>query len=149
MKSSYYLNIDIVSRRKFTNGDVEKIKSSLDLNEDFLDLCSILSESISMNFSSHIEIYAEDIEFDVDKLSEIEKLVDIIDTFIPGGCGNDSKIEWTSEYPDTSSLWFKNDDTWELVVKDHDRGIWREEEEWDNTDSNYGYSGDLDPEDNW
>jgi len=149
MKSSYYLNVDLVSRRKFTNEDLGKIKNSLELNEDFFDLCSILAESISMNFSSHIEIYAEDIEFDSDKLNEIEEFVNILDSTILGGWGNDSKIEWTSEYPNISYLWFKNNDTWDLVTKDHDRGVWGEGEEWDSKDSDYGYSNDIDPEDTW
>jgi hypothetical protein len=137
MKSSYYLNIDLVSKRKFTQEDLEKIKNSLELNEDFFDLCSILAESISMNFSSHIEIYV------------VEEFVNILDSTISGGWGNDSKIEWTSEYPNVSYLWFKNDDSWDLVTKDHDRGVWGEEEEWDSKDSGYGYGGDLDPDDNW
>jgi macrodomain Ter protein organizer (MatP/YcbG family) len=85
MKSSYYLNIDLVSKRKFTQEDLEKIKNSLELNEDFFDLCSILAESISMNFSSHIEIYVEDAEFDSDKLNEVEEFVNILDSTISGG----------------------------------------------------------------
>lgn len=149
MKSGYYLNVDLVSKKKFTQEDLEKIQSSLELNEDFFDICSILSGFISMNFSSHIEIYAEDIKFDTDKIAEIEDFIEILDSLVPGGWGNDSKIEWTSEYPEISYFWFKNSDSWESVTKDHDRGIWREEEEWDEEDKGYDYPDYSDPEDNW
>jgi hypothetical protein len=149
MKSNYYLNVDLVSKKKFSPDDLEKIKNDLELNEDFFDLCSILSESISINFSNHIEIYVEDVEFDSDKMNEVEEFVTVIDSTISGGWGNDSKIEWTSEYPNISYLWFKNDEDWDLVTKDHDRGVLGESEEWDSKDSDYGYGADLDPEDNW
>ena len=46
MESNYYLNIDLVSKKKFSPEDLGKIKNALELNEDFFDLCSILSESI-------------------------------------------------------------------------------------------------------
>lgn len=149
MKSGYYLSADLISKRKFTSDDLERITSEMELNEDFFDLCSVLSGFISMNFSSHVEIYAEDIKFDSDKVTEVEQFIEIIDSLIPGGWGNDSKIEWTSDYPEMTYLWFKNSDVWESVTKDHDRGIWREEEEWDKDDSDYGYPDYTDPEDNW
>lgn len=149
MESNYYLNIDLVSKKKFSPEDLGKIKNALELNEDFFDLCSILSESISINFSNHIEIYAEDVEFDSNKMSEVEEFVSIIDSTISGGWCNDSKIEWTSEYPNISYLWFRNNEDWDLITKDHDRGVWGESEEWDSKDSLYGYSSDLDSEDIW
>ena len=102
-----------------------------------------------MNFSNHVEIYSDDIGFESDKLSEVEDFIEIVDSLIPGGWDNDSKIEWSSDYPDISYVWFKNGDLWELVTKEHDRGIWGEEEEWDNNDKSSNYSSDIDPDDFW
>lgn len=149
MNSGYYLSVDLISRKKFIPGDLERIVSVIESNDDFFDLCSALSASISMNFSNHLEIYAEDIKFDSDKISEVEQFIEILDSLIPGGWSNDSKIEWSSDYPERTYLWFKNSDVWESVTKNHDRGIWREEEEWDGRDSDYDYPDYTDPEDNW
>lgn len=149
MKPGYYLSVDLISKRKFPSEDLKKIENSLELNEDFFDICSILSGFITMNFSNHVEIYSDDIGFEADKLSEVEDFIEIVDSLIPGGWDNDSKIEWSSDYPDISYVWFKNGDLWELVTKEHDRGIWGEEEEWDNNDKSSNYSSDIDPDDFW
>ncbi len=149
MKSGYYLSLDLISKKKFPQEDLKKIENSIDSNEDFFDVCSILSGLLSMNFSNHVEIYSEDIEFETDKLGEIEDFIGVVDSLIPGGWDSDSKIEWSSDYPDMSYVWFKNGDEWESVTKEHDRGTYGEEEDWDKGDSDYGYSNDIDPEDFW
>ena len=149
MKNNYFLTIDLTSSRKFLKDQIEDIKSSLELNEEFLKFSTMFSESLDLNFNGFVEIYIEDQEFDNDILSEVEDLVENIDSFIPGGWVSDSKIEWVSEIPGQTYIWFKDGDVWSSIVKEHDRGFIGEEEEWDD-DSNDAYSSydDYD-EDSW
>jgi hypothetical protein len=148
MKSNYFLNVELTSNRKFTPSDIVDIKDSLELNEDFFGLCMLFSESLSINFSGHLEIYIEDQPFENDILSEVEDLILNIDSLIPGGWESDSKVEWSTEsVPGPTHVWFKDSDRWEVLVKDHDRGFLGEDEEWDD-DHDSSYNDDLGFDDN-
>ena len=149
MKSNYFLNAELTSNRKFRENDLVDIKNSLDLNEDFLNFCMLFSESASINFSGHLEIYIEDHPFETDLLIEVEDLILSIDSLIPGGWGSDSKVEWSTEsMPGPTHVWFKDSDGWEVLVKDHDRGFLGEDEEWDE-DHDDSYQDDLGFDDEW
>ena len=149
MKSNYFLTIDLTSNKKFLRDQIEDIKSNLELNEDFLKFSTLFSAALDVNFNGFIEIYIEDQPFDNDILNEVEDLIENIDSFIPGGWVSDSKIEWVSEVPDQTYVWFKDGDIWSNIIKEHDRGFIGEEEEW-NEDSGDSYSSydDYD-EDSW
>jgi hypothetical protein len=70
-----------------------------------------------------------------------------MDSLIPGGWGDDSKIEWIIEIPEQTTIWYKENGVWKSVTKNHDRGILGEEEEWNNSiddDYQYGYDSDFD-----
>ncbi len=135
MKSNYFLTVDLTSNKKFLSDQIDEIKSNLELNEDFLKFCTIFAASIDVNFNGYVEIYIEDHPFDNDILSEVEDLIENLDSFIPGGWVSDSKIEWVSEIPDQTYVWFKDGNAWSSVVKEHDRGFIGEEEEWDESSS--------------
>jgi len=149
MKSNYFLTIDLTSNKKFLREQIENIKSNLELNEDFLKFSTLFSTALDVNFNGFIEIYIEDQPFDNDILNEVEELIENIDSFIPGGWVSDSKIEWVSEIPDQTYVWFKDGNAWSSIIKEHDRGFIGEEEEW-NDDSSDSYSSydDYD-EDSW
>ena len=149
MKSNYFLTIDLTSNKKFLREQIENIKSNLELNEDFLKFSTLFSTALDVNFNGFIEIYIEDQPFDNDILNEVEELIENIDSFIPGGWVSDSKIEWVSEVPDQTYVWFKDGNAWSSIIKEHDRGFIGEEEEW-NDDSSDSYSSydDYD-EDSW
>ena len=148
MKSNYFLNVDLTSNRKFSSNDLEDIKNSLELNEDFLSFCMLFAESLSINFSGHLEIYIEDQPFEMDLLIEVEDLIQKIDSLIPGGWESDSKIEWSSEaIPGPTHVWFKDSENWDVIVRDHDRGFLGEDEEWDD-DHDSAYRDDLGFDDN-
>jgi hypothetical protein len=149
MKSNYLLTIELISKNKFTKGEIEGIKDILDLGVDNTPFRSIFNDSLSINFNSYLEVYAEDIIFDADVQDELGNLIENIDSIIPGGWENDSKIEWVSEYQRTSSVWYKDGQKWISVIKENDRGILGEDEEW-NEDSgdSYGSYDDYD-EDSW
>jgi hypothetical protein len=149
MKSNYLLTIELISKNKFTRGEIEGIKDILDLGVDNTPFRSIFNDSLSINFNSYLEVYAEDIIFDADVQDELGNLIENIDSIIPGGWENDSKIEWVSEYQRTSSVWYKDGQKWISVIKENDRGILGEDEEWneDSSDS-YGSYDDYD-EDSW
>jgi len=147
MKSNYLLSVDLTSAKKFRKEQLSEIIASLELNEDFLEFCTLFSKNMEINFSGYAELYIEDQPFDVDILPEVEKLVKVVDSLILGGWSNDSKIEWVNGIPDETYVWFKDDNEWSSVIKDHERGFIGEEEDW-NSDSDdwggYGMSFDDD-----
>lgn len=148
MKSNYFLNVELTSDRKFNSSDIADIKDSLELNEDFLGLCILFSESLSINFSGHLEIYIEDQPFENDILTEVGDLMLTIDSLIPGGWESDSKIELSTEsMPRPTHVWFKDSDGWEVLVKGHDRGFLGEDEEWDD-DHDSAHQDELEFDDN-
>jgi hypothetical protein len=147
MKANYFFSADLTSKKKFDYENFLEIKGSLEMNEDFLDICSLLSGSIEFSFNRHIEIYIEDHAFDSDIIEDLENFMEIIDDLIPGGWSNDSKVEWTIEIPEETHIWYKEDNVWKNAIRNHDRGILGEEEEWNNNiDDDYtsGYGMDLD-----
>ncbi len=149
MKSNYFLTVDLTSNKKFLKDQIDEIKSGLELNEDFLKFCTLFSASLDINFNGYIEIYIEDHPFDNDILNEVEDLIENLDSFIPGGWVSDSKIEWVSEIPDQTYVWFKDGDEWSSVIKEHDRGFIGEEEEWDEDSSDSYSSYDDYDDDSW
>jgi len=135
MKSDYFLNVELTSNIKFTQSDLDELKNSLELNDEFLNFCSLFANAAEINFSGHLEIYIEDHPFEMDLLPEIESLIENLDDLINGGWEGDSKIEWITELPpSTTYVWFKDGEIWASLVKDHDRGFLGEEEEWDDDD---------------
>ncbi len=148
MKSNYLLTIELISKNKFTKGEIERIKDILDLGVDNTPFRSIFNDSLSINFNSYLEVYAEDIIFDADVQEELGNLIESIDSIIPGGWENDSKIEWVSEYQHTSSVWYKDGQKWINVTKENDRGILGEDEEWNEELDDHGYGSDFD-DDEW
>jgi hypothetical protein len=146
MKSNYLFSVDLTSAKKFRKEQLAEVKASLELNEDFLELCVLFSKNLDINFSGYLELYIEDQPFDSDILPEVERLVEIIDTLIIGGWGSDSKIEWVNEIPDETYVWFKEGGEWSSVIKDHDRGFIGEDEDWDDNSDSYssGYESDFD-----
>jgi hypothetical protein len=149
MKSNYFLTIDLTSNKKFLKDQIDEIKSNLELNEDFLKFSTLFSAALDVNFIGYVEIYIEDQPFDNDILSEVEEMIDNLDSFIPGGWASDSKVEWVSEIPDQTYVWFKDGDDWSVVIKEHDRGFIGEEEEWDESSSDSYSSYDDYDEDSW
>lgn len=148
MKSNYLLTIELISKNKFTKGEIERIKDILDLGVDNTPFRSIFNDSLSINFNSYLEVYAEDIIFDADVQEELGNLIESIDSIIPGGWENDSKVEWVSEYQHTSSVWYKDGQKWINVTKENDRGILGEDEEWNEELDDHGYGSDFD-DDEW
>jgi hypothetical protein len=146
MKSNYLFSVDLTSAKKFRREQLAEVKASLELNEDFLELCVLFSQNLDINFSGYLELYIEDQPFDSDILPEVERLIEIIDTLIIGGWGSDSKIEWVNEIPDETYVWFKEGGEWSSVIKDHDRGFIGEDEDWDDNSDSYssGYESDFD-----
>jgi hypothetical protein len=146
MKSNYLFSVDLTSAKKFRREQLAEVKASLELNEDFLELCVLFSKNLDINFSGYLELYIEDQPFDSDILPEVEGLIEIIDTLIAGGWGSDSKIEWVNEIPDETYVWFKEGDKWSSVIKDHERGFIGEDEDWNDNSDSYspGYGSDFD-----
>lgn len=129
MKSNYSFYVELVSNDKFNKEVVEEIQNILESDAHYLNFVEILSTSIDHTFTNHIEIYVEDQPFETDVYEEIEKILKLIDSLIPGGWANDSKIEWISEAPKSATVWFKDNNEWKKVVNSNNRDFI--EDSWD------------------
>ena len=152
MKANYSFNAELISNRKFTASQIEKIKAEIESKEDYLQFYQIFSESLDINFNGYLEIYVEDFPFDLDLSPDIEDMIGEIDTIIPGGWSNDSKIEFQSIVPALTYVWYKDGKEWKEIARNSDRddffsSSW-EEEDPENYSSGVGYS-DYDDESEW
>jgi len=135
MKSDYFLNVELISKRRLTQKDLEEFRNSIELNDEFLSFCMLFSKHSEINFSGHLEVYIEDQPFETDLLLDVESIIDVIEDFIPGGWDDDSKVEWISELPpSTTYVWFKEGNSWKSLSREHERGFLGEDEEWDDDD---------------
>jgi hypothetical protein len=108
----YTLNVELVSNDKFSKEELADIKNLMESREDLIAFYSLFSESICINFSNHIEIYIEDFQIENDLQQEIGGMIKDLDSLIPGGLVNDSKIEWTSSISPIRIIWYKDNDSW-------------------------------------
>jgi hypothetical protein len=121
MKSNYSFNAELISNKKFTEAQLEKIKAELEAREDYSRFYQIFSDSVEINFNGYIEIYVEDFYFDLDLSSDVEDMIDEIDDIIPGKWSNDSKVEFHSNIPPITYIWYKDGKEWKEVAKNPDR----------------------------
>lgn len=152
MKANYSFNAELISNRKFTVSQIEKIKSDIESKEDYLQFYQIFSDSLEVNFNGYLEIYVEDFPFDLDLSTDIEDMIGEIDEIIPGGWSNDSKIEFHSILPALTYVWYKDGKEWKEVARNPERDDffasgW-EEEDPENYSSGGNYS-DYDEESDW
>jgi hypothetical protein len=132
MKSDYFLNVELISKRKLTRRDLEEFRNSIELNDEFLNFCMLFSNHSEINFSGHLEVYIEDYPFETDLLLDVESMIDVIEDFIPGGWDSGSKVEWLTEPPPcTTYVWFKEDDNWTSVSSEHKNGFLKNKTGWD------------------
>lgn len=121
MKSNYFLYVELVSSSKFPKSGIDELQSKLDSDDHFLPFSDAFNSSIDHNFNNHIEIYVEDFPFEIDLYEEIEKIIKIIEDMVPGGWANDSKIEWISESPKSTTVWYKDSNEWKKVMRSNGR----------------------------
>jgi hypothetical protein len=132
MKSDYFLNVELISKRKLSHKDLEGFKNSMELNDEFLNFCILFSRHSEINFSSHLEVYIEDQPFETDLLLEVESIINSIEDFVAGGWDEDSKIEWVTElHPSMTYVWFKEGNTWKSLIRNNERIFLGERDEWD------------------
>jgi hypothetical protein len=151
---NYLFNAELISNRKFTPSQIEKIKNEIESNEDSLRFYPIFLELLEIGFGGILEIYAEDLSFEIDVTSEIEELIEKIDSLIPGGWSTDSKIELVSDHPALVRVWYKDKKEWKDYISDSYREDlvfsekkWRSEDSYDTSYEN-SY-GEYDSEDDW
>lgn len=144
MKSNYFLYLELISNQKFTKDDISILQNSIEANDDLAPFSDLLVESMDLNFNSHLEIYIEDYPFESDIVIDVENLVDSLDSLIPGGWANDSKIEWISESPNSSIVWYKDGTKWKSVIKENERGFLDEEDDWKPFGGSDGYYDSYD-----
>jgi len=143
MKSNYFLYIELISNKKFSKEDISILQNSIEANDDLAPFSDLLVESMDLNFNSHLEIYIENYPYESDITSDVETLIDSLDSLIPGGWANDSKIEWLSESPNSSTVWYKDGSEWKSVIKEKERGFLDDEDEWGSFDDSDRYYGNY------
>lgn len=150
MKYNYSFNAELISNKQFTEDELDTIKTELELREEFSQFYTLFKNSVEINFNKYAEIYIEDIPFELDLSSDIEKMIDTIDSIIPGGWSADSKIEFYSEFPHIITIWYKEGKTWKESSMNSPREDFLPGAEWDETDEGWGsdsysdYDGDPD-----
>jgi hypothetical protein len=152
--NSYILNTELITNKKFTASEISDIKLSMESREDFIILYSIFINCMGSNFNGCLEIYVEDVELDVDLQSDLEKVVNDLDSIIPGGLSNDSKIEWTAGKPAINTVWYKDDGNWFEKISEPEREFFSdpefEDDDYDNPFGGYNkYQNGQDGEDLW
>ena len=137
MKSNYSFNCDLTSNNKFTEEEVEIIKSNIESKLSFSELWRIIEDSMKLNFSGLIEIYLEDFKFDSDLSIEIEDLCKQIEELISGGWSKDSTIEFDSFHPPIKYLWYKDGTRWKTSIKNPERDDFFPNKEWEEYNDPY------------
>jgi hypothetical protein len=106
------------------------------------------------NFNEYLEIYVDDVELDTDLQNDLEKVVNDLDSIIPGGLSNDSKIEWTAGTPAINTVWYKDNGDWFERISESEREFLSdaefEDDDYDNSLGGYNeYSNGQEGEDFW
>lgn len=148
---NYILNAEIMSNKKFTPSEMADIKLVMESREDFIILYNIFIDCMESNFNGCLEIYVEDLELDTDLQNDLEKVVKDLDSIIPGGLSNDSKIEWTTGTPAINTVWYKDNGNWFERISESEREFFSdsnfEDDDYDNpfrgyNDLSNGQEGD-------
>ena len=148
---NYILNAEIMSNKKFTPSEISDIKLLMESREDFIILYNIFIDCMESNFNGCLEIYVEDLELDTDLQNDLEKVVKDLDSIIPGGLSNDSKIEWTTGTPAINTVWYKDNGNWFERISESEREFFSdsnfEDDDYDNpfrgyNDLSNGQEGD-------
>ena len=148
---NYILNAEIMSNKKFTPSEMADIKLVMESREDFIILYNIFIDCMESNFNGCLEIYVEDLELDTDLQNDLEKVVKDLDSIIPGGLSNDSKIEWTTGTHAINTFWYKDNGNWFERISESEREFFSdsnfEDDDYDNpfrgyNDLSNGQEGD-------
>jgi len=141
---NYILNAELITNNKFTAKEILDIKLLMESREDFIILYNIFIDCMESNFNRCLEIYVEDVELDTDLQNDLEKAVKDLDSIIPGGLSNDSKIEWTAGTPAINTVWYKDNGDWFERISESEREFFSDAEfEDDDYDNSFGGYNDL------
>lgn len=147
----YALNVSLVSNRKFTKETIDEIKISMESKEDFIAFYSIFSEFMQLTFNNCLEIYVEDFFLETDLQNDLKPMIKDLDSMIPGGLANDSKLEWSSDISPATVIWYKDEGNWIETVSDSNADFLEDwvEEDYENDPYENGYSDNFEDDDNW
>jgi len=151
---NYILNAELITNNKFKASEILDIKLLMESREDFIILYNIFIDCMEPNFNEYLEIYVDDVELDTDLQNDLEKVVNDLDSIIPGGLSNDSKIEWTAGTPAINTVWYKDNGDWFERISESEREFLSdaefEDDDYDNSLGGYNeYSKGQEGEDFW
>lgn len=148
----YILNVELISNLKFDSELFDELKGKMESREDFIAFYSVFLDFIQLNFNKFVEIYIEDYVVENDLQSDLEAMLKDLDSIIPGGLSNDSKIEWASSLSPLSVIWYKDNGVWNETVSENmefSDEDWMRNDEYDSDPYEGRYPSRLDDDDNW
>ena len=138
MQSLFYLNCEILSRSKCNREDLDYFKESLENSTASPEILEKMIDESEINFQGFINISLDSVSFENDHFEDIEDLIDSLEEFIPGGCSNDSKIEWIPSFEIFTHVWYKQNGEWHFSKMDNDSpeisDEWMDDDQGDHSD---------------
>ena len=138
MQSSFYFNCEILSKSKCNREDLDFFKESLENTESSPEILERIIDDSEINFQGYLSVSLDSVQFENDHFEDIEDLIDYLEEFVPGGCSNDSKIEWIPTFEIHSYVWYKQNGEWNFSKTDNESpeisDEWMDEDRGDHSD---------------
>ena len=138
MKKNFYISIDILSGSKTKDRSLEKIIQNIESECKETDLLEKIIDFLDVNFQGFVFLSVDEISLDNDFSDQIDAIIKILENQLPGGCSQDSKVEWYSDYLPNVDMWYKNDSEWEFSQYKNDQSSFRIPD-WDSDSEGLDY----------
>lgn len=138
MKKNFYISIDILSGSKTKDRSLEKIIQNIESECKETDLLEKIIDFLDVNFQGFVFLSVDEISLDNDFSDQIDDIIKILENQLPGGCSQDSKVEWYSDYLPNVDMWYKNDSEWEFSQYKNDQSSFRIPD-WDSDSEGLDY----------
>jgi len=125
MKKSFYFSAALISGKKIKPQDLEKIVQGIESECSNTDLLTNVIDYLDINFQGFITLTIDEIAIDNDLSDQIIELLEVLEKQFPGGCAQDSKIEWYSDYHPTIEMWYKGGNKWEFTQSENEGSSFR------------------------
>ncbi len=142
MKRSFYISTDIISGSRVKSGGLEKIIQNIESECKNTDLLEKVIDFLEINFQGFVTLNVEEVAMDNDFSDQIEDIIQVLDSQLPGGCSDDSKLEWYSDYHPSIDTWYKDASKWIFSQSDNEQSSFRMpdwDSDFDDIDSEDGY----------
>lgn len=125
MKKSFYFSADLISGKKIKNREIEEMVQGIESECKNTDLLVNVIDYLDVNFQGFVTLNIDEISIENDLSDQIIGLIEVIEKQFPGGCAQDSKIEWYSDYHPTIDMWYKDGNKWEFTQTENEESSFR------------------------